>query len=572
MKKWSLISTSFIIALGILMPVASLAVPRDSKVRPAKNVILMISDGTSLSTVSVSRWYQRLADPTRIYLNLDPYLSGTILTHSSNAPIGDSAPTTSAYMNGMPSITGFVGTYPYADGANDIVPVDSAMAYRPLVSLWEAAALQHGRRIGLVVTCEFPHATPADCVAHSYKRSRYEWIAKQMVNHPLDVMMGGGIDVLTPALRARLEERGYGVFTNDLEALTTYPGRQMWSLYAPMDLPYDLDRDPSKTPSLAQMTSAALKRLDGEEGFVLMVEGSKVDWAAHANDPVGMATETLAFDEAVGVALDFAKKDGNTVVIITSDHGNSGISIGNNNLSSYDKANIDEVFGALTRIKLTSSGMADLLLRTPEDKLAETFEANATFPLTEKQLRIITLLQRSELHKSEGTTKLEDLLTAQELKELKGIMYAESLSGYIAAVYREHINLGFTSHGHTGEEVFLAVYAPTQEQRLMGFHTNVELHNYMRELLDLDRTMLDYTDEYFAPHTKVFSGLKCTITGEKPEDKVLTIQKGRKKLQIPAYSSKVMLNGKAHEIALPAIYVDKTDLFYLPVATAELLK
>lgn len=557
--------------LAISLPLVSFAVPRDQKVKPTKNVILMIADGTSLSTVSLARWYQRLQDPSQIYLNLDPYISGTILTYSSNAPIGDSAPTTSAYMNGMPSITGFVGTYPYSDGANDLIPVDSTMAYRPLMSLWEATALTQGRRVGLVVTAEFPHATPADCIAHSYKRSRYEWIAKQMVNHKLDIMMGGGVDILTPALRARLEERGYGVFTDDINALDTYKGRQMWCLYTPRDIPYDIDRDATKVPSLAQMTRSALSRLDGEEGFVLMIEGSKIDWAAHTNDPVGMATETLAFDQAVGVALDFAKADGNTVVIITSDHGNSGFSIGNGNLKDYDKTSAQELFGALTSIKLTYQGMANLLLQTPEEKIAEVFEENASFPLTEQQLRVVTMLRRVET-KTISKDKLSSVLSAKELEEINNILYAESLMGYIASIYREHMNMGFTTHGHTGEEVFLAVYAPTPEQRLMGFHTNIELHEYMRELLGLDRTMLEYTDEYFAPHDRVFEGCKYIVKGEKPEDKVLTVKKGRKTLEIPAFSSKIMLNGQAHEIAVPAVYVDKTDLFYLPTSLKDLLQ
>ena len=92
---------------------------KSGKVRPVKNVILMIADGTSLPTISLARWYQRTQNPQNTRLHLDPYLSGTILTYCSNAPIGDSAPTTSCYMTGIPSIKGFVSTYPYSDGAND---------------------------------------------------------------------------------------------------------------------------------------------------------------------------------------------------------------------------------------------------------------------------------------------------------------------------------------------------------------------------------------------------------------------------------------------------------------------
>ena len=89
-------------------------------VKPVKNVILMIPDGTSLTTVSMARWLQWYTNPDKPKLNLDPYLCGTVRTHSSNAPIGDSAPTTSCYMTGQPSRTGYVSTYPVSDGDNDI--------------------------------------------------------------------------------------------------------------------------------------------------------------------------------------------------------------------------------------------------------------------------------------------------------------------------------------------------------------------------------------------------------------------------------------------------------------------
>jgi len=102
---------------------------------------------------------------------------------------------------------------------------------------------------------------------------------------------------------------------------------------------YDIDRDPAVEPSLAEMTQKAIEILSANpKGFFLMVEGSKVDWAAHANDPVGLVSDILAFDDAVKVALDFAKQDGKTLVIAVTDHGNSGLSIPDRSLSSgYDK-------------------------------------------------------------------------------------------------------------------------------------------------------------------------------------------------------------------------------------------
>ena len=118
-------------------------------------------------------------NPANQKLNLDPYLCGTVRTSSSNAPIGDSAPTTSCYMSGQPSISGFVSTYPYSCGEADLFSIDTARAYQPTLTLLEAARINRNAATGLVITCEFPHATPADCSAHSYNRGKYEWMCRR---------------------------------------------------------------------------------------------------------------------------------------------------------------------------------------------------------------------------------------------------------------------------------------------------------------------------------------------------------------------------------------------------------
>ena len=184
-----------LLALLAIVSMPSNAIkPED--VKPVKNVIVLIPDGTSLASVSLARWIQWYENPDKPNLNIDPYICGTVRTHSSNAPIGDSAPTTSCYMSGYPSRTGYVSTYPVADPGNDIYPMDSSRAYQPLTTVLEAAKILKGKSTGLVFTCEFPHATPADCSAHSYNRGRYDWISRQMAHNDLNVVIGGGTSLL----------------------------------------------------------------------------------------------------------------------------------------------------------------------------------------------------------------------------------------------------------------------------------------------------------------------------------------------------------------------------------------
>ena len=116
----------------IFLPAAA---QQKQPVKPVKNVILMIPDGTSLSTVSVARWLQWYTNPELEKLNIDPYLCGTVRTHSSNAPIGDSAPTTSCYVTGIPSRTGSVSSYPLVDPENDIYPTNPDREYQPATTI-----------------------------------------------------------------------------------------------------------------------------------------------------------------------------------------------------------------------------------------------------------------------------------------------------------------------------------------------------------------------------------------------------------------------------------------------------
>ncbi len=544
-------------------------------IRPTKNIIVMIADGTSISAVSLGRWYQRVQNPDKIHLNLDPYLSGTILTYCSDAPIGDSAPTTSSYMNGVPSMAGFVGTYPQSTD-HDLIPLEPEMAYRPVVSAFEAARLGLGKRVGLVATSEFCHATPADCMSHYYRRNSYEYLIPQLAQNGVEVLYAGGTALVNPEIESYLKKDGIKLYRDDMSALNA-PEDKVWGLYGARDVTYDLDRDPAKVPSLAQLAKAAINHLNqnNPNGFCLMIEGSKIDWAAHSNDAVAVATEMLAFDEAFAVALDFAQKDGNTTIIVTADHGNSGLSIGRRSLGGkYAETSYRDLFGALTNIKKTSWGLKNILLETPEDQVAQVFEKESTITPTDTQVEILKVLRHIGLQKKakETATDPETLLSEKAYLELQANPYPNTLEGYIAALYNQHMHIGFTTFGHTGEEVFLASYATTPDQRLYGMNTNIDLHNYIRAIIGLKDNMVDLSHKYFAPHTEVFKGYKYTLTGDKGTDKVLTVKNGKKTLVVPALRNVAYLNGVEHRLPLTTVYMDKTDQLYIPAELVKLIK
>ena len=202
------------------------------------------------------------------------------------------------------------------------------------------------------------------------------------------------------------------------------------------------------------MTSKAIDTLnEDKDGFFLMVEGSKIDWAAHANDPIGMITDVLAFDDAVKEAVEFAKEDKNTMVIAVTDHGNSGITIGNENTNStYDKTNISNYINPLKEAKMTVEG-ALKQLKDDRSNLVEVAELYGLTNITD-----------------------EELATLQETETKK-------LGSTLVKLLSKRADIGFTTGGHTGDDVFLYSYGP---QLITGLVDNTDLAKEMASFMGFD--------------------------------------------------------------------------------------
>lgn len=524
-------------------------------IKPVKNVILMIPDGTSIGVVSSARWYQQYNGGSKD-LNIDPYLCGTVQTFSVNAPIGDSAPTTSCYMTGIPQRPGNISIYPLVDPVNDLYPLDSLMSYQPLMTLLEAAKYEQGKAVGLVATCEFPHATPADCAAHHYSRKEYEILASQMAYNNLDVMFAGGTKYVSDDMRAYFGKTGTRLLEDDVDAFRALDGKgSVWALFGEKDIPYDLDRDPTRYPSLAEMTEKAIERLSqNENGFFLMVEGSKIDWAAHANDAIGCITEYLAFDKALGIATRFAVDDGETVVVVMPDHGNSGFTLGKKGGKSYSKLTISELFDNVSQYKKTAYGMEELIRSADRAEIKRIFKEQTNIDLNDEEME---LLWDSKKYKESDYMEVSN---------------GKNLESTIVDIMNSYTYFGFTSGGHTGEEVFLAAYHPAGELALpIGKNMNVEMNSYMFDALGLKQSLMDNTKEVFAKHQTVFKDCKYSID-TKSEFPVLTVSKGKNKLVVPAFKSVIYLNGKEIGIGTVTVYIDKNDTFYLPDNLIEYLR
>ena len=539
----------------ILFLLTGIALSLSLKAQEIKNVILMIPDGCSTEWLAFGRWMNG-----GVPLHIDAQIRGLVRTYCSDSPIGDSAPTGSTYATGHRSRDGFVATYPdrSMDRTGKRFATDSNLAFRPMATLMEAAR-QKGMKTGEVVTCYFTHATPADFLAHTPDRDQYFRICKQMVHQAPDVLLGGGSYFIDSANRlggfdaqAILNQQGI-VYTRDFTQVqeAARQGKdKIWGLFAPYELPYEIDR-PANQASLAEMTRQAIEILSqGENGFFLMVEGSKIDWGAHDNDIPATLHDFLAFDRAVGEALDFARRDGKTLVVVVPDHQTGGPSIGNYRSSNiYAEISVEDIFGKITRFdKSVEQACREIITsaRTPDltrmkEGIRESLRQD--FGIGTPEPQIVDSLARIFLRKGFGDASVRAL--AQEINR--------------------HSYIGWTTHGHHGGDVFLAIYHP-QGRVLQGVVDNEEIAPYIcREagLGNLD----SLSARLYQPVERIFPGCKLRIQGE-PENKNLDpayvdIRFEGKKIRLFPNSPYCEINGK--RVDLPGLCIYNGKGFYLPI-------
>ncbi|NGZ75028.1 alkaline phosphatase [Saccharibacillus alkalitolerans] len=508
----------------------------------AQNVIIMIPDGMGMDGTTLTRWYNG-GEP----LAMDEMASGLVRTYSADAAIADSAPAGTAFATGHKSHTGYVGVLPDETTMPGLDPIAEGDAKKPVANVLEAARLA-GKSTGIIATSEIMHATPAAFSAHYPDRGNYDALSEQQVYAGIDVVLGGGAKYFTPAgrkdgedLQAVIRDLGYDLVKTPAE-LTASDSDKLWGMFADTAMSYDMDRDPSKQPSLAEMTSKAIDVLDrNEEGFFLMVEGSKVDWAAHANDPIGIISDVNAFDKAVAEALAFAKEDGNTMVIAVTDHGNGGISIGDRaTTGTYDEEPLETFTGPLLKAKLTGEGV----------------EAKLASPRTNNNIKQVM----AEYY---GITDLTN-------KEVETIRRGDKgkLNSIIGPMISERAHIGWTSGGHTGGDVVLYSYAPNG-QRLSGVLENTDIARAMASALGVDLDAV--TERLFVPAEAAFEakGAEWEIDDSDKANPVLVVTKGEDTLRLPVYKNIAELNGE--EVTLDGSVVDNGERIFVPQDAVDLL-
>ncbi|WP_223594597.1 alkaline phosphatase [Neobacillus bataviensis] len=408
-----------------------------------KNVIFLIGDGMGVSYTSAYRYLKdnpatKFVEPTE----LDKYLVGQQTTYPEDPKqnVTDSASAATAMAAG-------VKTY------NAAIAVDNDQSEVKTVL---EAAKEQGKATGLVATSEITHATPASFGSHDVNRNNMNAIADdyfdERVNgkHKIDVLLGGGSDLFIRKDRNLVEEfqkDGYSAVSN-LQELKKDNNDQVLGLFAKRGMPKMIDRT-EEMPSLADMTNAAIERLNqNKKGFFLMVEGSQIDWAGHDNDIVGAMSEMDDFEKAFKAAIDFAKKDGHTLVVATADHSTGGYSIGARGEYNWFSAPIKAA-------KRTPDFMAEQIAGGSDVK--ETLTKYLDLPLTDKEI--------------------------QSVKDAADFKRVVDIDNAIEQIIDTRSFTGWTTGGHTGEDVNVYAFGPASE-RFAGQIDNTDNAKIIFDLLE----------------------------------------------------------------------------------------
>lgn len=466
MKRRDFINSGFLAALsGVvaspLLASSCTSTINDNKTRVAKNIIFLVSDGMSTGTLNMADLLkQRKLGKSSAWLQLyreNKAKHALVDTAPLNSLISDSAAGSSAWGGGVSVNNGALNMAP--DGTK----------HKPILQKFKAS----GKKVGCVTTVPITHATPAGFCVNMKSRQHQDQIADMYLSLKFDVMMGAGTEYFDGSKRTDKKnilgdftQNGFQVVKNKTDMMQLSPNKPVLGLFSKNGMPYTLDQTSDNTlmqekPSLAEMTEKAIALMqDHQEGFVLQVEGGKVDWAAHANDAAALLYDQMAFDDAVEVAVKFAEARKDTLVIITTDHGNS-------NPGLIKCTGVNAKFDLFHHFKQTNEWILHGIKR--EDKIA-------------------TVIDR--IHYAQGYA-----ITNEEAQQiLKGYNSLDSNGLYnsyklpfedLAQIQKKYTAVHWSGMNHSADFVELAMFGAGSEN-LPPFIKNTDLHNYMLKAADVE--------------------------------------------------------------------------------------
>ena len=444
------------------------------KTSTAKYIFMFIGDGMSYPQVNGAQIYNGTVDNedsvelTRLGFTEFP-VTGSASTQDSTSFAPDSASTATSIASGVKTHSGVIGLE--ADKTTEVTTIAEQLK-------------EKGYKVGIVSTVTLNHATLAAFYANVESRNSYYDIALQMADNDFDYFAGGelgqptGKDKDQRDIYEILEEKGYTVTRDKDEILSL--DNESGKVYAinpelvggAMEYSIDMDEDSLK---LSDLVSTGINVLDNEEGFFMMGESGKVDWAGHANDAMSNIQDVVAFDEAISEAVKFYNEHPDeTLIIVTGDHETGGMTLGQAT-TGYDTA-----FDLLSNQKMSYEAFDEVLKTYLEANPNASFDD--TFSLVTENFGLLkegednNLLVLTEYELNKVKAAYEETLKPAEKRatgEEATILYGgyEPLTVTLTHILNNKAGIGWTSYSHTGLPVpIYAIGAGAEE--FNGFYDN----------------------------------------------------------------------------------------------------
>ncbi len=361
---------------------------------------------------------------------------------------------------------------------------------------------QLGYKIGVITTVNLNHATPAAFYAHQPSRNNYYEIGEEMVESGFDYFAGGAL--LEPegeennkeSIYSLAEKAGYNVVTTQAQAenLTSESGKSIVigeTLADSDSLSYDNDRQ-SDEWALSDYVKKGIEVLDNDNGFFMMVEGGKIDWACHANDAGSSIADTLALNDAVEEAVNFYNEHPTeTLIIVTGDHETGGLTIG------YAGTNYDTFLANLSNQKISYAKFDEKYVarykaeNTPFEEVLADIKDNfglmtADDPdASENEKLVLTDYELSKLRAAYDKSLSGEAVDESNQEEY--VLYGtyEPLSVTITHILNNKSGINFSSYSHTGLPV--GVFAMGNGDELFnGYYDNTDIYDKMADILNID--------------------------------------------------------------------------------------
>ncbi|MGB3341362.1 MAG: alkaline phosphatase [bacterium] len=561
--------TKSITAIFLLLFICKCTMPsvghyvKQDKTEQFHNVIVLIPDGCGIAHMTIARWFKGaplVQDSMRVSL---------VHTFCANSMITGSAAAATAFVTGFKTWEGdekarCLSMLPDSLLIPKPQELPTSQQWRPIATVLEGAHLQ-GKAVGLVATCRVSHATPAAYASHWHARTDENIIMEQLVYQNLDVVFGGGSRYLVADdneipgssskgrrqdgenLYEALASNGYKIITTkeELNALSKNT-QKVWGMFAESHMLHDIDRHrfAPDEPSIAEMTEKAIEILGkNPNGFFLMVEGSQVDWSSHGNDPVGTITEYIAFDQAVRIALDFARSnpDQPTLILIFPDHDNGGMSLGHYG-GGYSAFKPCDMVDIIKNASLTADAVAYLIYTNLEDSEPDS----------------------ATIHNIIAENYGIDDITAHEIDtiitDLRDTLNY-NLTRIIGHILSDRAGIGWTTFEHTGHDVPMFSFGLDHPPQTID---NTDIARLCARALGFDLTVLN--ERLIVDASTLFKNAKITIdaSGVETSKGMLLVDNGKTQAIFPFFKNMIIIEQDTLILEGLTLYSQKANKVFLP--------